>query len=210
MKSALAICLTIFVGLSQGVFGAPIIIDQSQTDFSSGEFVYGTVSVAQTFTPSVTGSLAQLDLFLSDNNPSDAKTLVVSIYDTLGGVPKNPLGTMDLNNISGDYFWYSLNFATLNISLNANTLYAFVLSSPDSFESSIYPGGSVNSNSYTRGMALIQGDLGQPWQPDTRAPQLMFQTYMNVPEPRAAVMLLFAGGLLGARSLRRARFSFGR
>ena len=202
MKNALICCLVILAGCSRSVLGSPIL-DQSQTDFSSGEFVHGTVSVAQTFTPSVTGSLAELDLFMSNDDTAEGKPLIVSIYDTLNGAPNDSLGTVDLNNIAGNYAWYALDFSSLDISLNANSLYSFVLSCPGSFYG-IYPGGSVNANSYTRGMALIQGDAGSSWQPDTRAPQLMFQTYMTVPEPRSSVLLLLAGALLGARKLRHA------
>ena len=179
------------------------ILDQSQGDFSSGEFVHGTVSVAQTFTPSVSGSLAQLNLFMSNHDTAEGLPLVVSIYNTQGGVPNSSLGTIDLNNIGSYYNWYALDFSSLDISLNANTLYAFVLSCPGSFFG-IYPGGSVNPYSYTRGMALIQGDVGASWQPDTRAPQLTFATYMTVPEPCSTVLILLACGVFGSR-----RFHFG-
>lgn len=200
MKKSILCLLALLAGWNRSGL-AVSILDQSQLDFSSGEFVQGNISVAQTFTPSITGDLAELDLFMSNDDTAEGKPLIVSICDTVSGVPGNLLGTEDLNNVGQNYAWYALDFSGLDISLNANTQYAFVLSCPGTFYG-IYPGGSVNPNSYTRGMALIQNGVGATWQPDTRAPQLMFQTYMTVPEPCSTLLFLLGCGLFGARRFR--------
>lgn len=202
MKITLMCFLALVVGWSRSGAAIPIL-DQSQLDFSSGEFVQGNISVAQTFTPSITGDLASLDLYIANHDTAEGKPLIVSICDTVSGLPGNQLGTVDLNNIGQNYTWYSLDFSSLDISLNANTQYAFVLSCPGTFYG-VYPAGSVNPNSYTGGMALIQNGIGASWQPDGRAPQLVFETYMTIPEPCSIGLLLLGGGLLGVR-----RFRFG-
>ena len=168
--------MALLAGWNRTVLSIPIL-DQSQTAFSSGEFVQGDISVAQTFTPSISGNLSLLDLFMSNNDTAEGKPLIVSIYNTQGGIPNNLLGTVDLNNIGQDYAWYSLDFSSEGIFLNANTQYAFELSCPGTFYG-IYPGGSVN-DSYSGGMALIQNGIGAAWQPDNRAKDLVFQTYID-------------------------------
>ena len=173
------VLMALLVGISKAAMAVPIL-DQSQLSFSSGEFVQGNISVAQTFTPSVGGELASLDLFMSNHDTGEGKPLIVSIYNTQNGTPDSLLGTMDLNNIGGNYAWYSIDFSSLDMYLSANSLYAFVLSAPGTYLG-IYPGGSVN-DSYSGGMALIQNGVGATWQPDNRAKDLVFQTYMTVPD----------------------------
>jgi hypothetical protein len=191
---AMRICLTaLVIGLGRVAFGAPIL-DQSQLDFGSGAFVQGNISIAQTFTPSISGHLADLDLFMSNHDPGEGKPLIVSMYNTQNGVPKSLLGTDVLNNIGGDYAWYALDFSSSDIYLQANTLYAFVLSAPGTFYG-IYPGGSAG-DSYSRGMALEQNGIGASWEPDTRAPDLVFQTFMTVPDSADASVLLLSATFL--------------
>jgi hypothetical protein len=184
------------------------ILDQWQADDSSSENVYGNVSVAQTFTPSVSGNLAELDLFLSNHNTGEGLPLLISIYTTLGGVPNSSLGTFNLNNVPQNWTWHYLDFSGLGISLSANTQYAVVLSCPGTFYG-IAARGSINLNNYLGGRALIQADVGTPWFPDNRAPQLDFYTYMTVPEPSSCVLVLLACGLFGVRKIALRRIARG-
>jgi hypothetical protein len=170
---------------------AQAFLDQANGDFSSSAYAQGAISMAQTFTPSVNGYLTELDLFLSKNNYAENFPLIISIYNTQGGVPNNSLGTLSLNSIGQNWSWYDIDFSSLHISLAANQLYAFVLSCPGSFNG-ISPGGSVNPNAYTRGMSLVQNAPGDAWEAYSRAPDLTFQTWMVVPEPSVCAL-----GMLG-------------
>jgi len=187
--------LTLWTGVA---LGDPVL-DQLQLDFSSGEFVHGDVSVAQTFTPSITGDLVQLNLFMSNHDTAEGLPLIISIYNTQNGVPSTQLATVSLADIGEYYSWYNVAFS--GVYLTANNLYAFVLSAPGTFYG-IYPGGSVNPNSYTRGMTLIQNGVGASWEPDTRSPQLLFETWMAVvPEPSNIYVGLALVFLCGVRSI---------
>jgi hypothetical protein len=166
------------------------ILDQSQTDFGSTAFIQGTTSMAQTFTPSIAGDFAQLDLYLARDAYFETEPLLITITDTANGLPNNALGSATLSNISSDSRdWYSIDFSSQNILLSANTLYAFELSCPGSFYG-ITDGGSVN-DSYPGGMSLVQDGTGASWQPYSRAPDLMFQTWMiPVPEPFIGTLIV--------------------
>jgi hypothetical protein len=118
------------------------IVDQSQTGFNSGAFVQGTISMAQTFTPSISGDFAELDLFMANHDTAEGQPLIASIYATQGGLPSTMLGTEDLNGVGNSYAWYALDFSGANIHLNANNLYAFVLSCPGTFYG-LYVGGTT-------------------------------------------------------------------
>jgi hypothetical protein len=157
------------------------ILDQSQTFHDSGEFVQGTISVAQTFDPSLSGRLASINLVLDDNNVSEQKPLIVSIYTTQSGVPGTVLGTKSLNNIRGDIFaTYSVDFSDLNIVLDRNMDYSIVLSAPGTFNG-FYVRGSIG-DTYAGGLTLVQAAAGAAWQADTRERDFAFQTFMNVPD----------------------------
>jgi hypothetical protein len=190
MKTTL--CLAVFiVGWGSTVLGVPIL-DQSQTSLGSGEFVQGTISVAQTFAPSLNGSLSSLNLVLNNNNDAEGKPLFVSIYNTQGGVPGTALGTKSRTIISAGIFaTYSFDFSDLNIVLNANTEYAIVLSAPAT-ASGYYVRGSVG-DTYTGGLTLTQASAGAPWQTDTRERDFAFQTSMNVPDATDFSIVAMAG-----------------
>jgi hypothetical protein len=206
--------MALLLGWSRTSLGGPILVlDQSDTVNSSGEYLGGGTgikAIAQTFTPAISGQLAVLNLLLN-NNGSGNDPLVASIYDTQNGLPNNLLGTEDLYNISGQYFaWYSMDFTNLAINLNANTLYAFVFTHLTG--GYIYMRGTV-LDSYPRGMELVQTSSNPSWQPDTRSPDMCFETYMIVPEP--TVVTLIVSGLscfvlLGVSRCPSARASYGR
>jgi hypothetical protein len=191
MKMSGAHILIVLMAVATNSPGAQPFLDQANGDFSSSAYVQSNISMAQTFTPSVSGYLSELDLFLSNHNTAENKPLIISIYDTLNGVPGSSFGTLSLNGVGSNWDWHYIDFSSLHISLVANQLYAFVLSCPGTFYG-ISPGGSVLGTSYPRGMSLVQNDIGTAWETYSRAPDLTFQTWMVVPEPSACAL-----GMLG-------------
>ena len=169
--------------------GATPVLDQSQINFSSSAYANESYTTAQTFTPGIGGTFAQLDLFLGRADAGDASPLVISIADTSGGVPNHILGSTTFNGFGSYWNWYSINLSSLNITLNAGSLYAIELSCPGSF-SGVDLGGDVYGPDYPRGMTLVEDPTGDGgWQVFPRAPELTFQTWMVVPEPSAMVLI---------------------
>ena len=115
------------------------------------------------------------------------------------GSPADVLGTVTLSNVSNDSWnWYAIDLSSQNIFLNANSLYAIILSCPGSFYG-IAAGGTVN-DSYPGGMALVQSGAGTSWYAYTRAVDLTFETWMipgeAVPEAYVSPSAWLVGGLL--------------
>lgn len=182
--------------LNRNCLGIPIL-DQSNTANSSGEFLggaTGNTAILQTFTPGITGQLATLNLLLDANEGSGNNPLIVSIYGTQNGLPQTLLGSEDLYNISGEYFgWYSMDFSSLDIQLNADTLYAMVFTHPTG--NYVYVRGTVN-NSYYGGAEFLETSSNPTWQPDTRSEDINFETFMNVPDAPSVVTLILSAVFL--------------
>ncbi len=170
------------------------VLDQSSTDFSSSSYVYNGVSMAQTFTPSISGALSDLMLFSSQGQPS-SQPIFMSIDSTSQGMPNQVLGNLSFQITDQSWTWYDLNFANQNIQLTSGTLYALVISS-DGLGGIANPAGSVEDH-YSGGMSLVQNGAGTAWEPYARAVDLDFQTYMiaEVPEPSCVLIILAGLGL---------------
>jgi hypothetical protein len=185
MKTSGAHILIVLMAVFANSLEAQPFLDQANTDGSSSAFVQdGGISMAQTFTPSVSGYVAELDLMVANGDGSNP--LIVSIYDTQSGVPNNSLGTLNLYGAGAYWDWYYMDFSSLHISLAANQLYAFVLSTHGNFDAR----GSVLGTSYPRGMSLVQNGTGAAWEAYSRAPDLTFQTWMVVPEPSVCALAM--------------------
>jgi hypothetical protein len=162
-------------------------LDQSQMANPFTGKIAGNLSLAQTFTPSVSGTFAHLDLYLLRNAWFETQPLVITITDTSLVVPNNVLGSTTLSTISSDNrTWYSIDFTGQNIQMNAHSLYAFILSCPGS-SYGISDGGTFEG--YSGGMCLQNSTGG--WQPNQPTTDLTFQTWMvPVPEPAAGLVLV--------------------
>lgn len=200
MKITTICLIALLLGLKRDCLGIPIL-DQSNTSYSSGEFLgggTGNTAILQTFTPGISGQLAELNLLLDANGGSQNNPLIVSVYNTQNGLPQNRLGSENLYNISGDYFaWYMMDFSSQNIQLNANTLYALVFTHP--VGSYVYVRGTVN-DSYLGGTEFLQTSSDPSWQPDTRSRDISFQTFMTVPDaPSVSTVVLSVVFLIACR-----------
>ena len=188
-------CLLGALATCTGVGHSTPLLDQSQTYWQSIVRVGGDISVAQTFTPSVTGFLTQLDLFAGRQNFGETNAFLISIANTQGGLPNSVLATVSQTAFIPDVrSWYSYDFSSAHLTLNAGVQYAIVLGCPGSFNG-IGVGGSLDET-YQPGVSL-QRNGTDPWSTYGRAADLMFQTYMTqVPEPSrfalaTATMLAF-------------------
>jgi len=113
---------------------SPPFLDQSQIQWGSSSYIQGDISMAQTFTSTIGGSLTRLDLCLSRNNDSETKPLVISIDATQNGVPTTTLGSTVFNSFESDVWAsYSFDFTSDSITFTPNQTYAIVLSNYGSF-----------------------------------------------------------------------------
>jgi hypothetical protein len=112
----------------------PPFLDQSQIQWGSSSYIQGDISMAQTFTSTIGGSLTRLDLCLSRNNDSETQPLVISIDATRNGVPTTTLGSTVFNSFESDVWAsYSFDFTSESITFTPNQTYAIVLSNYGSF-----------------------------------------------------------------------------
>jgi hypothetical protein len=170
---------------------SPPYLDQSEPLWGSSSYIYGDVSMAQTFTPAIGGILTRLDLCLSPNGPTTGP-LLISIDTTENGVPQSALGLTTLTGpLAGVWAWYSFDLSSLSIDLTTGQTYAIVLSAPNTVYAITSEG--TTDDSYSGGNSLVQNGVGAPWQTYTREEDLAFQTFMSpVPEPPSRSVLILA------------------
>jgi hypothetical protein len=147
--------------------------------------------MAQTFTPSIAGRLSELDLFVSQGQPS-SEPVFVSIYNTQAGMPNQVLGTVDLNLTTQNWTWYDLDFNAQNVYLSSSSIYAIVIST-EGLGGYANPAGSVEDH-YSGGTSLVQNGTGAVWEPYQRAVDLDFQTFMTpIPDQPSTITVILAG-----------------
>ena len=140
---------------------------------------------AQTFTPSLTGSLDQVDLFLS--NRGAVQPLTVEIHDVVGGAPgATVLATASLPTASvpAGPSWVSVTFTT-PAELQAGIQYAIVLSTSDPIANG-YAWSCASPGGYTGGDAYDQLPSSSGWEQTTLGGQsadFLFRTYAPVEYP---------------------------
>jgi Ca2+-binding RTX toxin-like protein len=129
-------------------------VDQEQLVATSGIIVGSDFSNAQVFTAGVTGSLDQVDLFLSEVSATEA--LVVEIRNASGGVPGTTVlasANVEPANVPADPAFVSVGF---NQAVEANTQYAIVVYGSQSDEYRWFR--SADSGSYSAGNSYQQSD----------------------------------------------------
>jgi hypothetical protein len=107
-------------------------LDQQQTAFNSNAGLFSTQSIAQTFTPGLTGRIDQVDLALLKAGTPPGPSVTVEIRGTSGGNPgAAPLGTASIptSSVGVTSAFLSATFATPP-SVTAGTKYAIVVYSP--------------------------------------------------------------------------------
>jgi kumamolisin len=185
------------VMLSTGNSGS--VADQTCFDSTSG-FGFTNVSWgAQTFTPSLSGQLTRVDLFLfcsgcSGTNPN----ITVSIRNTSTTSPNAPTGadlataTIAGFNDGGAGTWVSANFAS-PVSVSAGTIYAVVFrlvaarTGTQAYVSSGTTGGGGDGDVYGGGRRCTSGNSGSSWTCNTTSTTAADDDFVSWVKPTFAL-----------------------
>jgi hypothetical protein len=164
-KRLTALCAILGLPLSYAVFAAQI--DQQQLNSSGGGSAFNTVAwVGQTFVPTVTGALSQLDLSLfcfqcAGANPD----VIVDVRTTSGGLPTaTVLATTTLPGFaSSSSTFYSAAF-TSPAMLTAGVTYAFTLHGATARATGTYAASfSTSAAAYPNGARVGSSNAGMTW-----------------------------------------------
>jgi hypothetical protein len=139
----------------------PAAVTEEQTTLSAfSNSITTTTWQAQTFTPSATGKLNQVDFQAALNGV--AGTLIVEIRNTVSGAPGSTvLATANLTSVvTNTNAWYSVNFAAPP-TVNSGTLYALVFRAGTG--SGPYLAVRTNTNVYPNGAWLQSSNSGTSW-----------------------------------------------
>jgi len=188
------------------------ILDQYQTTNSGGGFFWANRHVAQTFTPSFSGTLDRLESYMDSwYSSSTPLPTTVRIVDTVNGVPSGAvLASINVPSYPTTIGWNTFSFASQNVYLQADHLYGYIfLNNDPEFEDNQTNGVGVQwgGNVYPRGKSWQWTPQGgwEDWSPfyGPGVSDLEFRTWMTpvVPEPVGLAMLVPL--LVGLHSRRR-------
>ncbi len=181
------------VSAGDAVLTNPTAVEQQNTTVTSSGFAMTSTSwTGQTFTPSVSGKIAQVDLDLFCSGcTGTTPNLTVSVRATSGATPV-PTGAdlasatlAGFNSGAGGY--YSVTFSS-PLSVTAGTRYAIVVRATSNPSTGTYAyvcscagTGTVNSNPYANGQRVTSANSGSTWTADTTVGgrDLGFKVYMN-------------------------------
>jgi hypothetical protein len=184
-------------------------LDQYQDQNASARFVIAAdCTVAQTFTPSMTGKLQEVQLKFGNSRRTDNMPqypVTVSIAATVDSKPSSTiLGALTISTFTDG--WTSADFSGLSVFLTAGTKYAIVISSNDTtrYDATSTQWHASTTNLYSNGSMWVRYP-STGWVQSYEIPGSGytetyydkdgdFRTYM-VPEP-ACMGLLLMGSLL--------------
>jgi hypothetical protein len=130
----------------------------SQTSYSTGAWVYGNNWYGQTFQYSAKFNLTKVSLYLYRYG-SVVGYFIVSIRQTSGGVPTGS-DLVSASSTITSATWYNF---TMNIVLNASTLYAIVARYPNGDSSNFIAMYYATTNLYANGTQTSSIDGGSSW-----------------------------------------------
>lgn len=180
------------------------VLDQKQEQYGGGGFVGIDRQVAQTFVPSVSGQLVSVDVYPDwwTQPPPSIEPLRLRISGTVNGKPDGNyvMGGVTLpvrNN------WTSVSLREFDIWLDAGTTYALWFTSDDPTLDKASMAVAVNwrPDMYAAGQAL-ELRTGEDWKPwkiqerDGPTADVMFRTFMEVPDPGESAVLCAAASAL--------------
>ena len=188
-KRLTSLCLALPLWFAHDAFLTAAQIDQQQLNNSGGGSLFNSVTwVGQTFVPSVTGVLTQLDLSLfcflcSGTNPD----IIIGVRTTSGGLPTSTvLATTTLTGFSsGSSTFYSAMF-TSPARLTAGNTYAFTIHGVTARATGTYAASfSTTAAAYPNGNRVGSANSGLTWTiigsgiPPTPR-DLTFRTFMKL------------------------------
>jgi hypothetical protein len=163
-------------------------LDQQQTASNTDAGLFSSQSVAQTFTPGLTGRLDQVDLVLYKVGTPPGPSVTVEIRGTSGsnpGAASLATASIPISSVGTTQAFLSFTFAS-PASVAAGTKYAIVVYSPGA-------GGDAvgvwyqNSDVYSGGASFYDNTEpippGSAWIPNGTSTDLAFKTYVAPPLP---------------------------
>jgi hypothetical protein len=200
------VLIMLLLVLASGLFlsiarAEDITFDQDQSLQNGGAAFWAQNPLAQTFTPSVDGQLAYLDINIYPWAEASVPA-TISIVNTVDGAPTGTvLGEVHVSSFM--YWWNSFDFRQESVWLRAGTLYGIVLSNDDPSSDPPSDAWAVrwDSNPYSQG-ELWHSTPEKGWERynhwGAAEDDASFRTWMIVPEPATIAMLFSAtlGGLL--------------
>jgi hypothetical protein len=182
------VATALFLGVTSSASAGTL--DQQQTVSNTDAGLFSSQSVAQTFTPGLTGRIDQVDLSLFKVGTPPGPSVTVEIRGTSGSIPGGaPLATasIPISSVGIAPAFLSFTFAS-PASIAAGTKYAIVVYSPGA-------GGNAvgvryqNTDVYSGGASFYDASEpippGSAWIPNGASSDLAFKTYVAPPLPPA-------------------------
>jgi len=208
--AALAVLAVILVdawgtgSLTEARAGTIEVLDVQLTGPRTGNYGFdGARSIAQTFTVGVTGTLSRIEISAAEQgDPWNDGDLVISVYDTVNSTPSSSLVDVVIPESTfpgfGQFVWVDCDVSSSTIPVTSGEQLAIVATSSDArhyawASTRDGPGGAQHRGSFT----------GNAWEPVTPDLDMLFRTYVVVPEP--SVFVLLVASALGLLYMRRER-----
>ncbi len=184
-------------GLLTDASAGPIeVLDRQLTGPATGDYGFdGARSIAQTFAVGVAGTLSRIEIRATEaGDPWNDGDLVLSVYDTVNSTPRNSLVDVVIPESTfpgiGQFIWVDCDVSSSGIQVASGEQLAIVATSSDArhyaWASTLNgPGGAEHRGSFN-------GNVWEPVNPDL---DMLFRTYVTVPEP--STILLLATGAVG-------------
>ena len=158
----------------------PAPVQEEQTSIAAySSNITSTAWIAQTFTPTASGKLTQVDFQAALNATDFTSTMLVEIRNTVSGAPGSTvLATTSVTNLTNGNLWYSLNFAT-PANVTAGTAYALVFRAGTGGPFLVVRG---SGNLYAGGSMQSSANSGASWANVTSAAvtqDLAFRAYVQ-------------------------------
>ena len=171
-------------------------------------------AVAQTFTPSVTGTLSLIEIHAARQNISSypADWFIVSVWSVSSGYPLTPLASVQIPHDSippGRHAeWISADFRPSEVRVNANEPLAIVVSSiGDAYytwtATGNFPWLHTTIPEYEHGTTLFRPTGAPNWEPLFYPTDQLFREFVEpIPEPSALSLCVLGLALFAARRRR--------
>jgi hypothetical protein len=180
-----AVAALLFLGVTSSASAGTL--DQQQTASNTDAGLFSAQSVAQTFTPGLTGRLDQVDLLLLKVGTPPGPSVTAEIRGTSGVNPGgSPLATASIpvSSVGTTAAFLSFTFAS-PASVTAGTKYSIVVYSPGAGGNAV--GSRYQSSDVYSGGAMFFDATeaippGSAWGPNATS-DMAFKTYVGPPLP---------------------------